>query len=247
MLNLKKYLLYSFKLILLFFFVIIENTDAQEVQLKEGDKITIELFNSRKLNGKFVRMDSVSITYIPSGKTPFYNPKENIVKLEKIKQIYNEKGFFIYVTPKNLRDYDYPTHEAFIGYSLIIFNKHTHTSGDSYKSMKGISLAGGGTINKWLNLELKLNAYKKEGGYLQLFLSATGYHKKHRFFAGVGAGVFGLWLILTEPVYSVGGGAKLYLFKDIAVRLGAYDYMMPSFKRREHNFIIDIGVTIAEW
>lgn len=244
----KKYFLFFITIIfLIFLFVFNDCTEAQELQLKEGDKITIELFTTRKLHGSFVRMDSISIVYIPSGKTLFYNPKENTVKIEKIRRIYDEKGWVIYVTPKNLRNYDYPTHEAFIGYSIMIYNKYTHTFGNSYKSMKGISVAGGGTIKKWLNMELKLNAYQKEGGFLQLFLSVNKYHKKHRFFAGAGAGVYGYWFILSEPVFSIGGGVKLYVFRDIAVRLNVYDYVIPSYDKREHNFIIDLGVTIAEW
>lgn len=246
MLNLKKYLLYSFKFILLFFFVIIENTDAQEVQLKEGDKITIELFNSRKLNGKFARMDRVSITYIPSGSSLFYKPKETKIMLEKVKYIFNEKGWNIYVTPERLRNYDYPTHEAFIGFSTFYYIRHT-SMGNETKFLKGICLSGGGNINKWLSLELRLNAYQKERGYTQLFVNINGYHNKHRFYAGFGVGASGFWFIPITPIYSIGGGVKLYLYEDLALRIGAYDYIVPPNRKNINNFVTEIGITFAKW
>ncbi len=248
MLSLKNYFLCLVGFILLILFSVISNNSAaREVEIKEGDNITIELFTSRKLHGSFVRMDSISITYIPSGKTLFFNPKENTVKIEKIRKIYDEKGWVVYNTPKELRNYDYPTREAFVGYSLMTINKHSFTYGNSNETLKGISIAGSGTIKKWLNVETRLNAYQKLEGYIQLFLNYTGYYKKHRYFFGGGAGVLGYWIFSVTPVYSYGGGAKVYIFRDLALRFGLYDYIVPVNKRSKHNFVMEIGITVADW
>jgi len=248
----KKYLLFLTMIFLLTASNVFSDTVyGQEFELKEGDKIIIELFNSHKLNGKYVRMDSLSITYIPSGRTPFYKPKENTVKFEKIKQIYGKKGWVIYITPKNLRNYDYPTHEAFLGFSAMFIRKikyrnYTHRE-EITELVRGVCISGGGTIKKWMSLEARLNVFKEEGSFSQLFLSFNGYQKKHRYFAGFGVGAMGYWFLPTTPVYNIGAGVKLYMFKDLTLRIGLYDYFVPSRRRNKHNIITEIGLTVSEW
>ena len=158
-----KYFILFFTALIFFTTPFTNNTTyAQEKQLKEGDKIVIELFYGRKLHGAFVRMDSTSITYISSGGTLFFKPVEKDVKIEKIKKIYNKDGWVIYVTPKRLRNYDYPTSELNIGYSTMFFNKHTYRFGNSREHKGGLTISGGGTIKKWIGAELKLNALDRK-------------------------------------------------------------------------------------
>ena len=76
MIIINKYSLFS--IITNFFIIIIifQNISfAQEEHIKKGEEITIELFNSRILNGEFVSMDSVSIT--------FYHPEKHFSSNQK--------------------------------------------------------------------------------------------------------------------------------------------------------------------
>lgn len=244
MLNIDKYFLYSFILFsILFSSFIIENIDAQEVQLREGDKIIIELIDYTKLNGTFVRMDSVSIIYVQSGRKLLYKTDEKIVKKEKIKQIYNEKGLIIYAAPEQLNNDDYPKLEALIGFSRFLY----YSLGKDFEAgLVGFSISGGGNIKKWLSLELKLNFFSNYVGFTQLFLNINGYHKKHRFFTGLGIGGVGYWFAPTEPMYSIGGGFKLYSSNYCTLRIGAYDYIERSRYKNKHNILAEIGIAFSK-
>jgi hypothetical protein len=242
-----------FSIIINFFIILIifQNISfAQEEHIKKGEEITIELFNSRILNGEFVDMDSVSIIYIPSGKTLFFKPKENKVEIGKIRRIYDKKGWVIYTTPKKLINYDYPTHEAFLGFSTISVRSvryYSYTRRYLITELKkGISISGGRTIKKWMGLEARLNVFKEAEDFFQIFLHFNGYNKKHRYFGGFGIG--GMGLIIPYPVYILGGGAKIYMFKDLALRIGVYDYYVPEYaKNNQHKIITELGLTIAQW
>jgi len=253
MIIINKYSLFSIITNFFIILLIFQNISfAQEEHIKKGEEITIELFNSRILNGEFVSMDSVSIIYIPSGKTLFYKPKENKVELSKIKRIYDKKGWVIYATPKALRNYDYPTHEAFLGFSTVSVRSVGYRYGTGTylftELKKGISVSGGGTIKKWMSMEARLNVFKEGESFSQLFLHFNGYYKKHRYFAGFGVGSAGYFFFLFSPVYILGGGAKIYLFRDFALRIGVYDYYVPeNANRNQHKFITELGLTIAQW